>query len=65
MKDIKVKEHNRSPKVLTKASRMPKQLVKKTILEAKEKSLEGSRISEDSSVKQTPSGYAGEKVGSV
>ena len=65
MKDIKVKEHNRSPKVLTKASRMPKQLVKKTILEAKEKSLEGSRISEDSSVKQTPSGYAGDKVGSV
>lgn len=46
MKDIKTKEHDRSPKVLEKTSRMPKELAKKTVLEAKEKSLEGSRLSE-------------------
>ena len=62
MKDIKTKEHNRSPKVLTKASRMPKELVKKTVLEAKEKSLQGSRISEEPGGSQTPSAYAGDKV---
>lgn len=62
MRDIKTKEHDRNPKVLTKASRMPKELVKKTVLEAKEKSLQGSRISEEPGGSQTPSAYAGDKV---
>lgn len=65
MRDIKTKEHDRSPKVLTKASRMPKELVKKTVLEAKEKSLQGSRISEEPGGSQTPSAYAGDKVEGV
>lgn len=65
MKDIKTKEHNRSPKVLTKSSRMPKQLVKKSILEAKEKSMEGSRISDGSQETQTATGYAGNKIETV
>lgn len=65
MKDIKTKEHNRSPKVLTKSSRMPKELVKKSILEAKEKSMEGSRISDGPQEAQTATGYAGDKIETV
>lgn len=62
MKDIKTKEHNRSPKILTKSSRMPKELVKKSILKTKEKAMEGADISEGSQENQTAIGYAGEKV---
>lgn len=62
MKDIKTKEHNRSPKILTKSSRMPKELVKKSILKTKEKAMEGAGISEGSQENQTAIGYAGEKV---
>lgn len=46
MKDIKTREHDRKPKVLEKASRMPKELVRESMLEAKEKSLRGSRVSD-------------------
>lgn len=62
MKDIKTKEHNRSPKVLEKASRMPKELAKKTVLEAKEKSLEGSRLSEGAEHQESPAQYASDKT---
>lgn len=62
MKDIKTKEHNRSPKVLEKAFRMPKELAKKTMLEAKEKSLEGSRLSEGAEHQESPVGYASDKT---
>lgn len=65
MKDIKTKEHNRSPKILTKSSRLPKKLVKKSILKTKEKSMEGAGISEGSKENQTAIGYAGEKVEAV
>lgn len=65
MKDIKTKEHNRSPKILTKSSRLPKELVKKSILKTKEKSMEGAGISESSKENQTAIGYAGEKVEAV
>lgn len=62
MKDIKMKEHNRSPKVLEKASRMPKELARKTVLEAKEKSLEGSRLSEGAEHQESPAQYASDKT---
>lgn len=65
MKDIKTKEHSRSPKILTKSSRLPKELVKKSILKTKEKSMEGAGILEDSKENQTAIGYAGEKVEAV
>lgn len=62
MKDIKTKELDRKPKVLEKASRMPKELAKRTMLEAKEKSLQGSRLSEGAEHPESPAGYASDKM---
>ena len=38
MKDIKVKVHDKSPKIRNPASRLPKELARSTVLRAKEKS---------------------------
>ena len=65
MKDIKTREHDRKPKVLEKASRMPKELAKEVGLAAKEKSLQGSRVSDAADHPDSPTGYAGDKVESV
>ena len=65
MKDIKTREHDRKPKVLEKASRMPKELAKEAGLAAKEKSLQGSRVSDAADHPDSPTGYAGDKVESV
>ena len=65
MKDIKTREHDRKPKVLEKASRMPKELAKEAGLAAKEKSLQESRISDAEDHPDSPTGYAGDKVESV
>lgn len=65
MRDIKTKERDRKPKVLEKASRMPKELARKTALEAKEKSLQGSRISDGTEAADSPSGYVGDQAEAV
>ncbi|MDO4274820.1 MAG: lysozyme family protein [Eubacteriales bacterium] len=65
MRDIKTKERDRKPKILTKASRMPKELARKAVLEAKEKSLQGSRISDGIEARESPSEYAGNKAEAV
>lgn len=65
MKDIKTREHDRKPKVLEKASRMPKELAKEAGLAAKEKSLQGSRVSDAADHPDSSTGYAGDKVESV
>ena len=62
MKDIKTREHDRKPKVLEKASRMPKELAKEAGLAAKEKSLLGSRVSVAADHPDSPTGYAGDIV---
>ena len=65
MKDIKTKEHGSKPKTRNPASRMPKELVRTTALEMKEKS---RRISDgkDSSVSGlSPSEYASGKLESA
>lgn len=62
MKDIKMKEHNHRPKVLEKASRMPKELAKKSMLEAKEKSMESTRLSERAEHPDSPVSYASDKT---
>ena len=56
MKDIKTREHDRKPKVSEKASRMPKELAKEAGLAAKEKSLQGSRVSDAADHPDAPTG---------
>ena len=65
MKDIKTREHDRKPKILEKASRMPKELAREAGLAAKEKSLQGSRVSDTADHPDSPVGYAGDKVEAV
>lgn len=65
MKDIKTREHDRKPKIMEKASRMPKELAKEAGLAAKEKSLQGSRVSDTVDQPDSPAGYAGDKVETV
>lgn len=62
MKDIKTREHDRGPKILEKASRMPKELAREAGLAAKEKSLQGSRVSDTADHPDSPVGYAGDKA---
>lgn len=50
---------------MEKASRMPKELAKEAGLAAKEKSLQGSRVSDTVDQPDSPAGYAGDKVETV
>lgn len=65
MKDIKTREHNRRPRILEKASRMPRELAREAGLAAKEKSLQGSRVSDTADHPDSPTGYAGDKAEAV
>ena len=58
MKNIRTKERDRRPKVLENASRMPKELVREALLTAKEKSLQGSKLSEAGERMDSPTSYA-------
>lgn len=62
MKDIKVKETNTKPRIRTTASRMPKELVRKTVLETKEKSRKLSDVTERETGAESPTEYASGKI---
>ena len=65
MKEIKMKESNRTPKVRNPAGKMPKELAKMTALEAKEKS---HRIADNVRAgegQKSPTEYASAKVETV
>lgn len=65
MKDIKTKEHDRTPKMRNPASRLPKELAKVTLLQAKEKSHQVSSMTESGMHEQSPTEYGSEKITSA
>lgn len=65
MRDIKMKEHNRSPKIKNPAARMPKEFVRSAALELKEKQHRVSQAAETSAGQETPVQYGSEKLTSV
>lgn len=65
MKDIKTKEHGGKPKVKNPASRMPKELIRSTVLQAKEKSHQIADARESGMSEQSANGYATDKLESA
>lgn len=65
MRDIKMKEHNRSPKIKNPAARMPKEFVRSAALEMKEKQHRVSQAAETSAGQETPVQYGSEKLTSA
>lgn len=65
MKDIKVKEYNGQPKVRNPASRMPKELVRATVLEMKQKSHQVSHMKDNGMSDLSATEYASEKLESA
>lgn len=65
MKDIKTKEKNGKPKTRSPVSRMPKELVRTTALELKEKSHQAVHSKENDRQGQAPAEYGGEKLESA
>ena len=63
MKDIKTKEHNRSPKLKDPISRMPKELMRDTVLKAKEKTYDILEAYGSGNSQESPVEYADRKVG--
>lgn len=64
MRDIKIKERSRTPKILDPAARVPKELMKAAILESKEKAHQVSKLSGTGESQLSPSEYASEKLAS-
>lgn len=65
MKDIKTKEKNGKPKTRSPVSRMPKELVRATALELKEKAHQAAHSKGNDGQEQTPVEYGGEKLESA
>lgn len=65
MKDIKTKEHNSKPKTKKPASRVPKELVRTTVLEMKEKSRQISNAKDSGVSDLSPTEYASGKLESA
>ncbi|MDD3279914.1 MAG: CHAP domain-containing protein [Lachnospiraceae bacterium] len=65
MKDIKTKEHNRSPKLLNPVSKMPKELVRSALLKSKEKSHQAANLTDTGHSHATSTEYASEKLESA
>ncbi|RHR25803.1 CHAP domain-containing protein [Clostridium sp. AF19-22AC] len=65
MRDIKMKEHNRSPKLKNPAARMPKEFVRSAALEMKEKQPRVSQAVEASAGQESPVQYGSEKLTSA
>ena len=59
MKDIKMKEEHRQPKIKHPSAKMPKELAKITMLEAREKSHRISESVPDKADQESPVEYAG------
>lgn len=65
MKDIKVKVHDKSPKIRNPASRIPKEFVRSAVLEAKEKSRELPDRARKDIGQESPTEYAANKMESA
>lgn len=65
MKDIKTKEHNSKPKTRNPVSRMPKELVRTTLLELKEKSHQITHMKDSEVSTSSTTEYGGEKLESA
>ena len=65
MKNIKTKEVTTKPKTKNPASRIPKELMRTTILESKEKSQTIANARDNDMEEQSPSEYASGKVASA
>ena len=63
MKDIKERVRDKNPKIRNPAARLPKELVRQTVLEAKEKPRELHEKSSGQS--ESPTQYGTEKIESV
>ena len=62
MKDIKEKVKEKKPKIRNPASRLPKELVRSAVLEAKEKSREVPGRAGSGTAEESPTEYAGNKI---
>lgn len=62
MRDIKTKEHDRSPKIKDPAHRMPKELVRTAVLEMKEKSARTAGAADANDSQASPIEYASGKI---
>lgn len=62
MKDIKEKVKEKKPKIRNPASRLPKELVRSAVLEAKEKSRELPGRAGAGTGEESPTEYAGNKI---
>lgn len=62
MKDIKEKVKGKKPKIRNPASRLPKELVRSAVLEAKEKSRELPGRAGAGTGEESPTEYAGNKI---
>lgn len=62
MKDIKTKKTERAPRIRNAASRMPKELAKSALLQAKEKSRQAAHTSQTDAGQESPTDYASGKI---
>ena len=62
MREIKVRQRDRTPRVRNSSARLPKELMKTSLIKSKEKSREISRISESDNTGSSPTEYAGNKI---
>ncbi|WP_287715450.1 lysozyme family protein [Blautia sp.] len=65
MKDIKVKVYDKNPKIRNPASRLPKELVRSAVLEAKEKSRDLPDRAREDTGQESPTEYAANKMESA
>lgn len=61
MKEVKTREHNNAPRVLSDAARAPKELAKRSIIQAKAKAREATQ-SPETQQDETPEQYAENRV---
>lgn len=65
MKDIKVKVYDKNPKIRNPASRLPKELVRSAVLEAKEKSRDLPDRAREDTGQESLTEYAANKMESA
>ncbi|MEY8491684.1 hypothetical protein AALC16_01575 [Lachnospiraceae bacterium 29-91] len=65
MKEIKTKECNRTPKLKNPVSRMPKELMRDTLLKGRENHQDISKVSDSGGSQESPVEYADRKTESA
>ena len=61
MKDVKTREHNNAPRVMPNAARAPKELAKRSMIQAKERAREAAQRPETQQ-DESPEQYAENQV---